>query len=223
MQVASADVRLSASHFAEKVYSRQETLRTGHVSNVDGSLKSGQSVSRIQEQANPFREGTDLLDLFQGGRDVAARHDVAVENLVASESAASATSQACLRWCPARGEGEWLRTGLEDPFENLQMTPQDQARMEMIAAVVERFTGKRIQLMDPEAFLEARAQSVADVADDAAALTEAQVSRRGCIGGKHSGSTINSLSRIASRRRRHSRWKVSFRRQMGSRFPSMSP
>ena len=177
MQVASADVRLSASHFAEKVYSRQETLRTGHVSNVDGSLKSGQSVSRIQEQANPFREGTDLLDLFQGGRDVAARHDVAVENLVASESAASARPS-LLEMVSARVK-EMVETGLEDPFENLQMTPQDQARMEMIAAVVERFTGKRIQLMDPEAFLEARAQSVADVADDAAALTEAQVPGEG--------------------------------------------
>ena len=178
MQVASADVRLSASHFSEKVYSRQETLRTGHVSNVDGSLKSGQAVSRIQEQANPFREGTDLLDLFQGGRDVAARHDVAVENLVASESAASARPS-LLEMVSARVKEMVGTTGLVDPLEALRMTPQDQARMDMIAAVLERFTGKRIQLMDPEAFLEAREQSVADANELAVALTEAQTSVEG--------------------------------------------
>lgn len=172
MQVASADVRFSASHFAEKVYSREETLTTGHVSDVDGSLRSGQVVARTQEQADPFRNGTDLLELFQGGRDVSTRHDVAVENLAASESALSARPS-LLEMVSARLK-EMGASAPKDLSEDLEMTPQDQARMEMIAAVVERFTGKRIRLMDPDAFLEAREQSEADAARQAAALTEVQ-------------------------------------------------
>lgn len=175
MQVASADVRFSASHFAEKAYSRQETLTTGTVSAVDGSLASGQVVTRNQEQADPFREGTDLLDLFQGGREVASRHDVAVENLVASESTAHARPS-LLDMVTARLKELVNTAGLEDPLEALEMKPQDKARMDMIAAVVERFSGKRIQLMDPDAFLEAREQSEADAAELAAALTEVQAS-----------------------------------------------
>jgi hypothetical protein len=172
MQVASADVRFSASHFSEKVYSREETLTIGHVSDVDGSLRSGQVVARTQEQAEPFRNGTDLLELFQGGRDVSTRHDVAVENLAASESALSARPS-LLEMVSARLK-EMGASAPKDLSEDLEMTPQDQARMEMIAAVVERFTGKRIRLMDPDACLEAREQSEADAARQAAALTEVQ-------------------------------------------------
>ncbi len=178
MQIASADVRLSASHFSETVYSRQETLTTGTVSGVDGSLRSGQVATRSQEQADPFRQGTDLLDLFQGGQDLTTREDVAVENLVASESAA-AVRPSLLEMVRARLKELVQTTGLTDPLEALKMTPQDQMRMDMIAAVVERFTGKRIQLMDPEAFLEAREQSLADVAEQAAALSDAQTAGDG--------------------------------------------
>ena len=179
MQVATADVRFSASHFAEKVYSWVESLITGTVSDVDGSIQSRQVVSRNQEQADPFREGTDLLDLYQAGRDVSKRTDVAVENFEASESAAKARPS-LLETVSARLE-EASALIEPDPLEALRMTPQDQMRMDMIAAVVERFTGKWIQLMDPDAFLEAREQSEADAAEQASAMTDARTALDGTV------------------------------------------
>tara|TARA_Y100000588_G_scaffold97414_2_gene105721 strand:- start:22003 stop:22368 length:366 start_codon:yes stop_codon:yes gene_type:complete len=121
MQVATADVRFSASHFAEKVYSRVESLIT--VSDLDGSIQSRQVVSRNQEQADPFREGTDLLDLYQAGRDVSKRTDVAVENFEASESAAKARPSLLETFAARLEEASALIE--PDPLEALRMTPQD--------------------------------------------------------------------------------------------------
>ena len=160
MTVTGADISLSASHTAKQIYKREESLLVGFVSGDEGfseeTVQSGRRITCTQEQAEAFSDDS-LLDRFQRGEHVNALEDARTEylsSLRALQADFSAEAKVV-------SDSTLLPSMASDAVESVvpsdtQMTAKDRARIELIVTIVEELTGKRIEVADPDEFLERR-------------------------------------------------------------------
>jgi hypothetical protein len=181
MTVTDAGISLSATHTAKQTYKREESLLVGFVSGGEGfseeNLSSGRRITRSQEQAEAFSDDS-LLDRFQRGDNVNALTDTRTEYLSslralqAEFSAEAKTVSDSVRHAGAQLEGSPLAgTSLAGTLlpsaadtnavesvvpSDVTLSAKDRARIELIVTIVEELTGKRIEVTDPQEFLDSR-------------------------------------------------------------------
>lgn len=168
MTVTGADITMSASHTAKQTYRREESLLVGFSSGDEGfsaeTVSNGRQISRTQEQAEAFSDDS-LLDQFQRGENLSALEDTQTEYLsslraLQAEFSADAVSMPSTSdlirsntLLPSPAEGDAVESVVPS---DLTLSAKDRARIELIVSVVEEMTGKRIEVQDPEQFLERR-------------------------------------------------------------------
>ena len=176
MTVTGADISLSASHTAKQTFKREESLLVGFVSGNEGfseeNLSSGRRITRSQEQTEALSDES-LLDRFQRGENVNALADTRTEYLSSlralqsefSEEARSVSvlsSLAGTRYPGTRYPGTLLPSAAASAAvesavpSDLTISAKDRARIELIVTIVEELTGKRIEIADPQQFLDRR-------------------------------------------------------------------
>jgi hypothetical protein len=161
MTVTSADISLSATHSSKQTYRREETLLAGFANRGEGfsedTVTSGRRITRIEEQSEAFSDET-LLDRFQSGQNLTRLEDTQTQYLsslraLQAEFSAETISVSEATLLPSMAETDAVESIVPSDF---MLSAKDRARIELIVTIVEELTGKRIQVTDPEEFLESR-------------------------------------------------------------------
>jgi hypothetical protein len=172
MRIESAQIQLSSSHYASERHVRRETLSAGISAPGDvwepGRLKDSKEL----EQDGSTGENQSLLDRFLDGRsleDLGSDTQTGSFDLAVTAGGTLETlRQAVLS---PIGFGEIIPSqAIGDP-EALEPGPEDEAKVKMIIAMIERLTGKKVAILSPTEYLEAR-EAAAEAPSTAEAPSE---------------------------------------------------
>ncbi len=161
MTVTGADISLSASHTSKQTYKREESLLVGFTKGDEGfsadTVSNGRRITRAQEQAEAFSDDS-LLDQFQRGENFNTSDGTRIEYLSAfralqAEFSNRITSISTSALLPSMAKTEAVESTV--PVD-ISLSAKDRARIELIVTLVEKLTGKRIRMSDPDEFLERR-------------------------------------------------------------------
>jgi hypothetical protein len=161
MTVTGADISLSATHTSRQTYKREESLLVGFVSGDEGfsedTVRNGRRITRVQEQSDALSDDT-LLDQFQRGENPNLSDGTRIEYLsslraLQAEFSAEVTNVSLSTLLPSMVDSEAVESIVPSDFS---LSAKDRARIELIVTIVEKLTGKRIQVTDPEEFLDRR-------------------------------------------------------------------
>ena len=161
MTVTGADISLSATHASRQTYKREESLLVGFVSGDEGfsedTVRNGRRITRVQEQSEALSDDT-LLDQFKRGENLNLPDGTRIEYLsslraLQAEFFAEVTNVSLSALLPSMVESEAVESIVPSDFS---LSAKDRARIELIVTIVEKLTGKRIQVTDLEEFLDRR-------------------------------------------------------------------